>query len=114
MKHVLFLQDLDQMSRDEAGRLLKSVGCDYQLTWYGDSDAGALRDEVEILVTSEHRVDSSLLGAWPKLKMVSLAFTGYDRVDLRYTRANGIRVYYVPAYAAESVAELNLALTLSI
>jgi D-3-phosphoglycerate dehydrogenase len=46
--------------------------------------------------------------------MISLAFTGYDQVDLDYARSKEIQVYYVPGYATASVAELNLALTLSI
>jgi len=41
----------------------------------------------------------------PKLKMISLALTGTDIVDLNYCREHGIVVTNVPGYAANTVAE---------
>jgi D-3-phosphoglycerate dehydrogenase len=113
MKYVLFLQDLG-LTRDETRILLKKVNCRCEPVWNGEFDAHEVRDHVEILVTSDHKVDRSVLKEWPNLRMVSLAFTGFDGVDSAYTRSKGIQIYYVPGYATESVAELNLALTLSI
>lgn len=46
----------------------------------------------------------------PKLKMISLALTGRDIVDLDYCEAHGIAVYSVPGYAANTVAEHCLAM----
>jgi len=113
MKYALLLQDLG-LTRDETRHLLKEVNCRNEPIWGGDFDVEKVRDDVEIFITSEHKVDSSVLNEWPNLKMLSLAFTGFDRVDLAYTRAKGIQVYYVPGYATDSVAELNLALTLAL
>lgn len=112
-KYILFLQDLG-LTHDETRNLLKKVNCDHEPIWCGEFDIGRVRGDVEILVTSEHKVQSDILEEWPNLKMISLAFTGYDEVDLDYARSKGIKVYYVPGYATASVAELNVALTLSI
>jgi glycerate dehydrogenase len=46
----------------------------------------------------------------PRLKMISLALTGSDIVDLDYCRAHGIEVTNVPGYAANTVAEHCLAM----
>lgn len=46
----------------------------------------------------------------PHLKMISLALTGTDIVDLDYCRAHGITVTNVPAYAANTAAEHTLAM----
>lgn len=46
----------------------------------------------------------------PKLKMISLALTGRDIVDVDYCEARGIEVLSVPGYAANTVAEHSLAM----
>ncbi|GAB7531547.1 D-2-hydroxyacid dehydrogenase [Pseudomonas sp. 3A(2025)] len=46
----------------------------------------------------------------PKLKMISLALTGRDIVDVDYCEACGIVVSSVPGYAANTVAEHSLAM----
>lgn len=46
----------------------------------------------------------------PKLKMISLALTGTDIVDLDYCHEHGIVVTNVPGYAANTVAEHVIAM----
>ena len=50
----------------------------------------------------------------PKLKMISLALTGRDIVDVDYCDAHGIEVASVPGYAANTVAEHSLAMILEL
>ncbi|NBA98101.1 NAD(P)-dependent oxidoreductase [Pseudomonas sp. R5(2019)] len=50
----------------------------------------------------------------PKLKMISLALTGRDIVDVDYCEAHGIEVSSVPGYAANTVAEHSLAMILEL
>ncbi|MEE1922108.1 NAD(P)-dependent oxidoreductase [Pseudomonas sp. 148P] len=50
----------------------------------------------------------------PKLKMISLALTGRDIVDVDYCDAHGIEVSSVPGYAANTVAEHSLAMILEL
>lgn len=46
--------------------------------------------------------------------MLSLAFTGHDRVDKDACRDLGLAVYYVPEYATSAVAEHAVGLTLAV
>lgn len=114
MKQVLFLQELHLSREETSSQLRKAAGDKYEAIWFDSPHLQELSGSVEILVTCEHQVQESLLVKWPRLRMISLGFTGYDRVDLAYTRSKGIAVYYVPGYATLSVAELNVGLTLSL
>lgn len=114
MKYVLFLQDLD-LTPDETRDLLKEVTSEYEPLWQGPSAREAVCSDVEMLVTSDHQVKIEELNkTWTKLRMVSLAFTGFDGIDVDYAQSRNIQLYYVPGYATPSVAELNVALTLSL
>ncbi len=48
------------------------------------------------------------------LKLIAIAATGTDNVDLEAARARGIRVCNVPGYAAQSVAQFTMALILEL
>lgn len=113
MKYVLFLQDLG-LTREETRHLLADAGCQHEPLWSGEFDADRVREDVEVLVTSEHHVGAAELDPWPNLKMLSLAFTGYNDVDLDLCRERGLAVYYVPGYSTDSVAELTVGLTLAV
>lgn len=114
MKRALFLQELRCVSREETREMLAAAGCPHGAVWAGDPEVEGARDQVEVLVTAEHRLDAAEIDRWPALEMASLAFTGYDQVDLDHARERGVRVYYVPGYATDSVAELTVALTLAL
>lgn len=104
MKTVLFLQDLG-LGRERTRQLLAAAGCGgHQPRWLGD--AGLEAAEVEVAVTARHRVGPAELKPFPNLRGVSMAFTGYDEVDLAYCRERGLDLYYVPGYSTDSVAEL--------
>lgn len=50
----------------------------------------------------------------PHLKVIAVHGTGRDRIDLDYCNEHGITVLYVPFQNSDSVAELIVALTLSL
>lgn len=111
MKHVLFQPDLDGISRDEVSALLqKHAGNEFAATWSHDGNI----ENVEVWVNPEHELSKRVLDSLPNLKMISLAFTGYDQDDVRYCRSRGLKVYYVPDYSSRSVAELAVGLTLAV
>lgn len=74
--------------------------------------------DVRALITGSHAIDARQLSEWqhrfPNLSMLSLAFTGHDRVDTNACRDSGLAVYYVPAYATNAVAEHALGLALAV
>lgn len=113
MKYILFLQDMN-IPREQTCSLLSEFADDYELIWHDHPQLNQLQNDIEILVTSQHEVNASVLKLWPKLNMVSLAFTGYDKVDREYCESRSIKLYYVPDYSSDSVAELTIGLTLSV
>src|SRR5690606_38708673 len=110
-RQMLILEDLGQPSSNF--EILADKKClPYQILWEGDS-LSPDPERLESLVTVKSRVDGELLGKFPKLRMVAVAFSGFDSVDLEACRSRGIAVFNVPAYATHSVVELALGLTLS-
>lgn len=82
--------------------------------WEGTDEDDRMRAAVEVVITAKHEVTAAEIDALPKVKMLSLAFTGYDHVDLDNCRKKGLYVYYVPDYSKPSVAELVALLTLAL
>ena len=68
----------------------------------------------DILVLSNLPCPRALLESCPNLKMVCVAFTGTDHVDLEYCRLHNITVSNCAGYATDSVAELVFGLTLQL
>lgn len=84
---------------------------DYELVWNADK---ATAEAVEVIVTIKKEVGRELIEKYPNLKMVAVAFTGYDAVDLEVCKEKNIAVYNVPSYATNSVAELAIGLSISL
>lgn len=61
-------------------------------------------------------LDKSVLDspAAKELKLIAVAATGTDNVDLEAARARGVKVCNVPGYAAQSVAQFTMALILEL
>jgi phosphoglycerate dehydrogenase-like enzyme len=83
----------------------------HEVTWY---DGNTNKETVEILVTVKKKLGSAELSEFLKLKMIAVAFTGYDSVDLNYCKENNIAVCNVPAYSTNSVAELAVGQAISL
>jgi glycerate dehydrogenase len=59
----------------------------------------------DIAITNKVRLDRAALEQLPQLKLICVAATGYDCVDIAACRDQGVTVCNVPAYSAVSVAE---------
>jgi D-3-phosphoglycerate dehydrogenase len=70
-------------------------------------------EDSQILVTTSTPVTADMLRKAPKLKLVAIAFSGVDHVNVFYCMMNGIQVVNVPGYSSEATAELAIALMLS-
>ena len=113
----LFVRDdldiLEPPLRQAVAELLTPLN----VCWEADRQA-VPENEVDALVTAHHHLDADEVETWAlrfrNLKVVSLAFTGYDGVDLEACGKAGWYVYYVPGYSTASVAELTVGLTLAV
>ncbi|MCO7596782.1 MULTISPECIES: NAD(P)-dependent oxidoreductase [Pseudomonas] len=112
-EHIVFLDDEGLASSTR----LKRPDCAH--TWqqfaytHPDQVLEHLKDAT-IALTCSVPLRKEHLCQLPKLKMISLALTGRDIVDVDYCEAHGIEVASVPGYAANTVAEHSMAMILEL
>ncbi len=70
--------------------------------------------DTDILVIANSPLEGEVIEAAKKLKMISVAFTGVDHVDLRVCRERGILVSNAAGYSTHSVAELAFGMIISL
>lgn len=70
--------------------------------------------EATVLIVNKVKLPGETLAALPKLKMIAIAATGYDNVDIAWCRANGIAVANIRNYAINTVPEHTFALILAL
>ena len=68
----------------------------------------------EVIVESNIPLRKDFLDACPKLKMLSIAFTGLDHIDMEECQRRGIIVKNAAGYSTEAVAELAIAMMIDV
>jgi glycerate dehydrogenase len=79
----------------------------------GDEVVGRLTDAT-IAITNKVPIREAALAGLPELKMIAVAATGYDVVDVAACRQRGVVVANVRGYAVHSVPEHTFALILAL
>src|SRR5712691_8058797 len=92
---------------------------DFDHKWieYGESQAGQVVERLQgatIVISNKLALREPDLARLPELKLIAIAATGFDCVDLDYCRCHGIAVCNVRGYAANSVSEHVLMLMLAL
>ena len=112
MQTLLFLQKLGvepQVIKD----LVTEAGLPWVPVWE-DWQRVEAPEEVCGIVTVQAAVSEEILDCFPNVRVITVAFTGYDVLDLEACRRRNIAVYNVPGYSTDSVAELTLALAINL
>lgn len=81
------------------------------------TDAEELKKRVkdsEVIVLANMPLKAEVINADDKLKMMSIAFTGVDHVELSALKCKDVMVSNAAGYSTSSVAELTFGLTLSV
>ena len=78
-----------------------------------DEEAPAAIGDADIVFTNRVKIGQAVIDNCKKLKYVSALGTGYDMIDVKACRANGIEVCNVPGYSTASVAQHAFALLLA-
>jgi|GEM_PF-3212422 len=107
-KEILIVEDLG-ISKTEFENQIKEKELNYQVIWDKNKSSSA----VEIIINVKQKLDKTFLQEFPNLKLIAVAFTGFDSVDLNYCKENNIAVYNVPAYSTNAVTELAIGLAIS-
>lgn len=71
----------------------------------GPEQVAEVLAQADVAITNKVRIDRLTLEKLPRLKLICVAATGYDCVDLAACRDQAVTVCNVPAYSAVSVAE---------
>lgn len=93
---------------------LYSVG---EVTEYKTSNAEEVIERIadaDVIVINKIKMNESNLDYAKSLKLICLAATGYDNVDVEACRKRGIGVANVVGYSTHSVAQVALSLALSL
>ncbi len=114
---------------------MNAVFLDYETVSTGDLDASGLQraapglqllaattqDEVaariagcEVVLLNKLRIDRALIAATPTLKLIALAATGTNNVDLEAAREHGVGVCNIRDYCTPSVAQHVLGMVLAL
>ena len=70
--------------------------------------------EADVILTNKMKLNRQTLAGAERLKLICVTATGYDNVDIPYCKEKGIALCNVPGYSTDSVAQLTLALALSL
>jgi glycerate dehydrogenase len=111
MHHIVFLD------RDSLGATVRKPGFAHDWTDYPATDASEVVARLAgatIAITNKVPLRADALARLPDLKMVAVAATGTDNVDLDACRARGIAVANIRDYSLVSVPEHAFALILAL
>jgi glycerate dehydrogenase len=103
------------LDRDTIGPAVTISRPDFPHEWveYGKTapeDVAARIADADIVITNKAPVREQAMEGAPKLRMIAVAATGYDIVDLAAAKARGITVSNVRGYAVNTVPEHTFAL----
>ncbi len=87
------------------------------LTCYASTEPAAVAErigEAEIVIVNKVRLDEALMRQAPALKLICVAATGTNNVDLEAAARRGIRVCNCQGYGTASVAQHVLTLVLAL
>lgn len=68
----------------------------------------------DVAIVNKIKMNANTVGKAENLKLVCIAATGYDNIDLDFMKKRGIGVCNVVGYSTDSVAQLTLAMALSL
>ena len=70
--------------------------------------------EADVIILNKVKCNAETLASAEKLKLICVAATGYDNIDVAYCREKGIAVCNVVGYSTDSVAAVTVSTVLSL
>jgi len=68
----------------------------------------------EIVITNKVNIDATVIDQLPDLKLICVAATGINNIDLKHAEKKGIQVKNVVNYSTDSVAQLTFTMLLQL
>ena len=70
--------------------------------------------DADIILLNKVQMDAETLAQLPNLKYIGIQATGFNVVDIKAAKEQGIIVTNIPAYSTDSVAQMTFALILAV
>ncbi len=108
------LLDLDAIGNDLDLSPITALG---PCQMYGSTGAEELPErlrDTEIVILNKIKMTRQVLEQAPRLRLICVAATGFDNIDLAFCRQRGIAVTNVPGYSTDSVAMVTVATVLAL
>lgn len=112
MKYNIVLLDSATLGECDLG-VFESFGTFTHFANTTHSEVLARAKDADIIITNKVVLDSAILKELPKLKLICIAATGMNNVDLECAKHQGIEVKNVEGYSSSAVAQHTLMLALS-
>lgn len=93
---------------------LKSLGRYQQYGYTPQEKVIERADGAEVVVVNKVLMTAEIMDALPELRLICVAATGLNNVDLEYAQKKGVTVKNVAGYSTESVAEATFAFVLAL
>ena len=93
---------------------LRSFGTTEEYISTAPEDVAVRISDCDVVVINKIKLNETNLPYAKNLRLICVAATGYDNIDTAYCKAHGIALCNVPGYSTESVAQLTLAMALSL
>ena len=103
MKHTIVFLDRNSLIADMRVPSFAHEWVDFEQT--RPEDTVTRLQDASIVITNKVKLPGELLAQTPGVKMIAVAATGTDNVDLAYCREHGIVVSNIRGYAVDTVPE---------
>ena len=113
-KWKIVVLDRDTLGDDVSLDALMSLG---DVVVYGLTPPELVEERItgaDVVVINKIKMNETNLSRVDSVKLICLAATGYDNVDTVYCRQRGIGVCNVVGYSTQSVAQVTIAMALSL
>ena len=111
MANIVFL-DLETIGKVDNLKLISKLGSFEYFDNTQPSEVVERCQGKEIVLVNKVALTAEIMQELPDLKLICVAATGVNNVDLNYTKNNGIEVKNVAGYSTDSVAQLTFTMLL--
>lgn len=114
--HLIEPLNVEQRIIDSYAKLLDSYGFTFKQWRDRKEDTQSLIERcknADVIMVTNIPITKEVIEACPNLKMISVAFTGVDHIDLKTCRKHNIVISNAAGYSTQSVAELTLGLMIA-
>lgn len=108
---------IDEQKEEELRKEFATFGCTFTLYKDRKEDNQTLIDRIadnDIAIVSNIPLTKDVLSQCKNLKLLAIAFTGIDHIDLEYCKANNIEIINASGYATQGVSELSIGLMIDV